>query len=119
LDRVLGINSRPAIGTARHFGDQESPINPLGARYPEPELLCVQRKTEIAEFNSLCRYNNSEANRSRDSSQRQPRHALIAMVTDSYTLLHDSAQRLDNEGEEGNGATVFNDEKRLENRLLI
>jgi hypothetical protein len=62
----------------------------------EPELLCVQRKTEIAEFNSLCRYNNAEADRSRYASPRQLPHALITIVTTSYTLVHGSAQTLDN-----------------------
>jgi hypothetical protein len=90
-DRALSTNSRPAIATARHFGDPESPINVLGARYQNPELLCVQRKTEIAEFNSLCRYNNAEADRSRYSSPRQLPHALITIVTTSYTLVHSSA----------------------------
>ena len=119
LDRALSINARPAIATARHFGDPESAINFLGAPYPESELLCAQCKTEIAKLNSLCRNNNAEANRSRDSSQRQPRHALVTIVTESYTLTHGSAQRLDKEDAEESGAAVFDDEKRLENRLLI
>jgi hypothetical protein len=79
----------------------------------------VQRKTEIAEFNPLCRNNNAEANRSRNSSPRQPRHALMTIVADSYTLTHGSAQRLDNEDAEEKRGAVFDDEKRLESRLLI
>jgi len=91
----------------------------LGAPCPESELLCAQHKTELAEFDSRCRNNNAEANRSRDSSQRQPLQALITIVTDSYTLTHGFAQRLDNEDAQEDGAAVFDDEKRLENRLLI
>jgi hypothetical protein len=115
---ALSTNSRPAIATARHFGDPESPINVLGARYLEPELLCVQRETEIAEFNSLCRYNNAEADRSRYSSPRQLRQALITIVTNSYTLIHGSAQTLDNGDAERNGPAVSHGEQRLESRLL-
>ena len=43
----------------------------------------------------------------------------MTIVTDSYALTHGSAQRLDNEDAEENGAAVCDDEKRLENRLLI
>jgi hypothetical protein len=45
----------------------QNPDQRVGRTISEPELLCVQRKTEIAEFNSLCRYNNAEADRSRYS----------------------------------------------------
>lgn len=119
LDRALSINARPVIAPASHVGGPESAINFLGAPCPESKLLCAQRKAEIAELNLLCRNSNAEANRSRDSSPRQPRHALITIATDSYPLTQGSAQRLDKEDAEENGAAVVEDENRLENRLLI
>ena len=84
----------------------------------QPELVCIQRKTEIAEFNSLCRYNNAEADRSRYSSPRQLLHALITIMTTSYPLVHGSAQTLDNGDAVRNGAAVSHGEQRLESRLL-
>jgi hypothetical protein len=46
-DRALSTNSRPAIATAKHFGDPESPINVLGARYQNPNFYVssVKRKS--------------------------------------------------------------------------
>lgn len=43
-DRALSTNSRPAIATARHFGDPESPINVLGARYQNPNFYVSSEK---------------------------------------------------------------------------
>jgi hypothetical protein len=55
------FDSLPAIVAARQVGNPESQLTCLVAGYPERKRLCVQRKTKIPEFNSLCRYNNAEA----------------------------------------------------------
>src|SRR5579864_20676 len=53
------FDSLPAIVAARQVGNPESQLTCLVAGYPERKRLCVQRKTKIPEFNSLCRYNNA------------------------------------------------------------
>jgi hypothetical protein len=92
---ALSTNSRPAIATARHFDDPESPINVLGARHQNPNsyvssvkrkslssIRCVAITTRRRTAVAICHRGNS--------------HMPITIVTTSDTLVHGSAQTLDN-----------------------